>query len=92
MDCVNGACHCETCGRTIDLHNAYTGVGYHTCKGNPAAGLGDIVAAGLAAVGITKERAQAVAQAVGIKDCKCAGRQAALNRLGQRLGLPPGRS
>lgn len=54
-------------------------------------GLGDMVADGLAAIGITKERVQAVASAVGIKDCGCAGRQKALNRLGQAIGLPPGR-
>ena len=55
-------------------------------------GLGDMVASGLAAVGITKERAQAVASAVGVKDCGCAKRQAALNKLGEKLGLPPGQS
>lgn len=53
-------------------------------------GLGDMVAAGLSAVGITKERVQQVANAVGIKECGCAQRQAALNRLGEKLGLPPG--
>jgi hypothetical protein len=55
-------------------------------------GLGDMVAAGLDAIGITKERVQAVASAVGIKDCGCAKRQAALNRLGEKLGLPPGQA
>ena len=40
-------------------------------------GLGDMVASGLAAVGITKDRAQAVANAVGVSDCGCAGRQEA---------------
>lgn len=55
-------------------------------------GLGDMVAAGLSAVGITKARAQAVANAVGVKDCGCAKRQAALNRAGEALGLPPGRA
>lgn len=53
-------------------------------------GLGDMVAAGLSAVGITKERAQAVASAVGVKDCGCAKRQSRLNELGTKLGLPPG--
>ena len=47
--------------------------------------LGDLVAAGLSSVGITKERVQRVANAVGIKDCGCAKRQAALNRLSDRL-------
>jgi hypothetical protein len=55
-------------------------------------GLGDMVATGLSAVGITKERVQAVASKVGIKDCGCAKRQAALNRLGEKLGLPPGQA
>lgn len=54
----------------------------------PRRGLGDIVAAGLASIGITKER---VAQVTG-KPCGCAKRQAALNRLGEKLGLPPGQS
>lgn len=55
-------------------------------------GLGDMVASGLAAVGITKERAQAVANTVGVQDCGCGKRQAALNKLGEKLGLPPGQS
>jgi hypothetical protein len=50
-------------------------------------GLGDMVAAGLAAVGITKERAQAVANAAGVKDCGCKKRQERLNQLGRRLGI-----
>ncbi len=50
-------------------------------------GLGDMVADGLAAVGITKERVQAVTG----RPCHCPERQAALNRLGQMVGLPPGR-
>jgi hypothetical protein len=50
-------------------------------------GLGDMVAAGLAAVGITKERAQAVATAVGVKDCGCKKRQERLNQLGRKFGI-----
>lgn len=50
-------------------------------------GLGDIVAAGLDAVGITKERVQAVASRVGIKDCGCKQRQQRLNELGKKLGI-----
>jgi hypothetical protein len=53
----------------------------------PKPGLGDMVAAGLSAVGITKERAQAVATAVGVKDCGCKKRQERLNQLGRRLGI-----
>jgi len=46
-------------------------------------GLGDMVAAGLSAVGITKER---VSNLVG-GDCGCAERQEALNEFGRRLGI-----
>lgn len=53
----------------------------------PAPGLGDMVEAGLTAIGITKERVQAVASAVGIKDCGCSKRREALNRAGRQLGI-----
>lgn len=46
-------------------------------------GLGDRIAAGLAAVGITEER---VGKLVG-RPCGCKARRAALNRLGRRLGI-----
>ena len=46
-------------------------------------GLGDMVAAGLSAIGITKER---VSQAIG-RPCGCAKRQEALNALGRRIGI-----
>jgi hypothetical protein len=46
-----------------------------------------MVAAGLSAVGITKDRAQAVAQAVGLQDCGCEERQRRLNELGKKLGI-----
>lgn len=56
-----------------------------------APGLGDRVASGLSSIGITKARAQAVAQAVGLEDCGCARRQQLLNELGYSLGIgqPP---
>jgi len=47
-------------------------------------GLGDYVAAGLSAVGITPEK---VSKALGVKDCGCKQRQAKLNELGRRLGI-----
>ncbi len=51
------------------------------------AGLGDMVAAGLSAVGITKDR---VSRAMG-GPCGCEARQAALNAAGAAwLGLSPG--
>jgi hypothetical protein len=46
-------------------------------------GLGDMVAAGLSAVGLTKER---VSAALG-RDCGCKGRQEALNAAGRRFGI-----
>ena len=52
-----------------------------------------IVADGFAAFGITKERAQAVASAVGIKDCGCQQRQESLNQIGREwlgIGATPG--
>lgn len=54
-------------------------------------GLGDFVADGLSAVGITKDRAQAVAHAVGLDDCGCARRQQMLTEWGYKVGIgtPP---
>ena len=50
-------------------------------------GLGDMVKAGLSAVGITEDR---VSKAIG-KPCGCGKRAAKLNELGAKyLGLPPG--
>ena len=46
-------------------------------------GLGDMVAAGLSAVGITKER---VSKALG-RPCGCAKRQQKLNELGRKFGI-----
>jgi len=49
----------------------------------PRPGLGDAVAAGLSAVGITPER---VSKAIG-RPCGCGKRKRALNRVGRKLGL-----
>jgi hypothetical protein len=46
-------------------------------------GLGDMVAAGLSAIGITKERVSALAGG----DCGCSKRQEQLNELGRRVGI-----
>ena len=52
------------------------------CRPAPA-GLGDYVAAGLSAIGVTKERVSAV-----VGPCRCPERQAALNEWGARtLGI-----
>jgi hypothetical protein len=47
-------------------------------------GLGNMVSAGLSAIGITPER---VSAALGVKDCGCKKRAEALNRIGRRLGI-----
>lgn len=46
-------------------------------------GLGDMVADGLAAVGITKER---VSKAIG-RPCACGKRQEKLNEIGRKFGI-----
>lgn len=46
-------------------------------------GLGDIVKAGLSAIGITEER---VSKAIG-RPCGCGKRAEALNQLGRRIGI-----
>lgn len=56
-------------------------------KRNCTPGLGDKIAAGLDAVGITKARAAAVARAMGLDDCGCEQRQQLANDLGYRLGI-----
>ena len=61
----------------------YKGRVVRRCDVQPRPGLGDMVAAGLSAIGITKERVSAV---VG-GDCGCAKRQEALNALGRRVGI-----
>ena len=70
--------------------HAKAGTAYHACQtSKPRAkpGLGDMVAAGLDAIGVTKQRVQAVASAVGVKDCGCKKRQEALNNLGRKFGI-----
>ena len=47
------------------------------CDVQPKPGLGDMVAAGLSAIGITKERVQAITG----KDCGCAKRQNVIQRV-----------
>ena len=59
----------------------------HAAYPHKRPGLGDHVASALDAVGTTKERVQAVASAVGVKDCGCKKRQEALNNLGRKFGI-----
>lgn len=53
----------------------------HPAYPHPRKGLGDHVADGLAAVGITKER---VSKVLG-RDCGCKKRQELLNKIGQKV-------
>lgn len=80
---VDGVWHCFICG-AVAPNQAAPHVGKCKCE-QPASrpGLGDMVAAGLSAVGITPERVSAVTG----KPCGCKKRQEALNALGRRLGI-----
>ena len=51
-------------------------------------GLGDLVAAGLEAVGITTARADRLASRLGLEGCGCAGRRDWLNRAAGKPGNP----
>ena len=51
-------------------------------RGKPR-GLGDIVKAGLSAIGITEER---VSKAIG-RPCGCGARAEKLNELGRKIGI-----
>lgn len=50
-------------------------------------GLGDYVAHGLAAFGITKERVSWVKRQFGGSDCNCGQRQESMNEAGKQIGL-----
>jgi hypothetical protein len=76
-NCVYNKSRCVLCGRPIPPG----GRGHaRAC----ARGLGDVVADGLAAVGITPER---VAAAIGVEDCGCERRKELLTRLGRAIGI-----
>lgn len=78
---------CSMCGRSVTTKSGTAPRA--VCRG--PRGLGDMVADGLSAVGITKQRVQAVASVVGVKDCGCGRRQKKLNELGHKyLGMPSG--
>ncbi len=72
---------CSRCGRSASCDES------STPTARCLAGLGDYVANALSAVGITKERVEAV---VG-GPCGCDGRQAAMNAAAAKwLGMSPG--
>lgn len=77
---------CVRCGRETAPTSHPPEKVHARCR-RQSRGLGDWVAWLLAAVGITKRRAQAVARAMGKESCGCAERQEKLNEVGERLGL-----
>lgn len=82
MPCESGQCSCPYCGAKAKKPDK--GFVLHGCKKRPAKkGLGDILAGGLSAIGITEER---VSKLVG-GDCGCSKRKEFLNTLGRRLGI-----
>ena len=76
---ISGGVQCVVCNRVVV--GVSSPVVIAECR--PPIGLGDMVAAGLASVGITKER---VSAAIG-GDCGCAKRQQALNDIGRKFGI-----
>jgi hypothetical protein len=51
-------------------------------------GLGDMVEAGLKAVGITEERYKEAKAKIGLsRDCNCGKRKAKLNAIGKKIGI-----
>lgn len=82
MPCEGGQCLCPYCGATATKPSK--GFVLHGCKARPVKqGLGDMVAGGLSAIGITEER---VSKLVG-GDCGCSKRKEFLNQLGRKLGI-----
>ena len=78
---------CIHCGRIVShslVKAECPAFGLPDLQGSQPPGLGDMVAAGLEAIGITKARVAAV---MGVTDCGCNKRQQQLNALGRRLGI-----
>ena len=69
---------CPLCGYVAPVRHAR-----RQCPAISKPGLGDMVAAGLSAIGITKDRVSALAGG----DCGCSKRQEQLNELGRRIGI-----
>ena len=77
----DGRWHCDSCGRTATVRSEKPPVA--ECRANPKTGLGDMVKAGLSAIGITEER---VSKAIG-RPCGCSERAEKLNELGRKIGI-----
>ena len=70
---------CRVCGASVSAPHVR-----RNCGTPPVpAGLGDMVKAGLSAIGITEER---VSAAIG-RQCGCSERAEALNELGRKIGI-----
>lgn len=74
--------HCAICG-AVAPDQSQPHRGKCACEMPARPGLGDMVSAGLAAVGITPER---VSRVLG-RPCACKERAATLNELGRRIGI-----
>lgn len=80
---VAGVWTCFICGAAVPDQSA-PHRGRCVCEQPAKRGLGDMVAAGLSAIGITPER---VSRALGVKDCGCKKRAEALTKLGRKFGI-----
>ena len=76
------ACIVSEDGDTLTVDRDHPAFPSRVREGFTPLGLGDVVAAGLAALGITKERVSAV-----LGDCACSKRQAWMNEQGKKLGI-----
>jgi hypothetical protein len=73
----SGQWRCTECGKVTK--RSYPKAPVQKCNEIKPAGLGDRIASGLSAIGITKDR---VSRVIG-RPCGCGKRQAKLNRLGE---------
>jgi hypothetical protein len=80
MDCDidPSSLRCRVCGAAVSAPHVR-----RNCGTPPRPGLGDLLKAGLSAIGITEER---VSAAIG-RPCGCSQRAEALNELGRKIGI-----
>jgi len=100
FDTVEADFLCKNCGIKIPRRLFQNGQPLVACtkpakqapQEPPQVGLGDMVASALDGIGVTKDRVQALANKIGIRDCGCKARQAAMNSFGQKyfgIGAKP---
>ena len=82
VDASGASLTCSVCGASVPY---VSGNVFRQCdsKSSKKPGLGDMVASGLSAIGITKDRVSKLAGG----DCGCQKRQEALNNLGRNIGI-----